>query len=91
MMDPGGVSKEASAGLEGGGSAGGGGSTWSLIIADAVISPMRLFAEDGLGGWQSAKETEGGEGGSAGTDSPEKMGCREEELRCTDAPGLCCI
>jgi len=77
MMDPGGVALEASAGLEGGGSAGGEGSAWSLIIGDAVVSPMRLVVEGGRGGWQSANETEGVRGGSAGTVSPEKVGCGE--------------
>jgi hypothetical protein len=61
------------------------------MIGDVVISPMRLFAEDGCGGWQSANDTEGVRGGTAGTGSPEKVGCREEESRWTDAPGLCGI
>jgi len=45
------------------------------MIGDAVISPMRLFAEDedGQGSWQSANETEGVRGGAAGTGSPEKV------------------
>ncbi len=57
----------------------------------AVISPIGFASEDGRGGWQSANETEGVRGVSAGTVSPEMVGCREYGSGRTDAPGVCCV
>ena len=61
---------------EGGGSAGGGGSTWEAEWGVVVGSSNRVASEEVLGGEQSAKETEGTRGGSAGVVSPDMLELR---------------